>query len=157
VSSTLKRMKKYPTEDCSRATSPLKLHPFEFIEHGPIPGALPEEFFEVDRTTNVAGEALACMAVLLSRPPTWRWTPRKLALLGYLTEKFVKTGLQQLQAEGWIRYVDIFYAGKEFPRAGILVFREMRSGEDADSRFALHHTEDGWRLPEDFTEEGALR
>lgn len=123
----------------------LKQQPFEFIDHGKHRGALPENFHPKLGDADW-DKATAVMAVLRSKPSTWRWTSETLETIGRLSDRTVRRGMNKLKAEGWVHHAAIFDEKRDNLTTFILVpstpFPEHQRG--SRTRFSLLHSEDGW-------------
>ncbi len=123
----------------------LKQRPFEFIDHGEHRGALPENFHPKLGDADW-DKATAVMAVLRSKPATWRWTSETLETIGRLSDRAVRRGMNKLKAEGWVHHAAIFDEARDNLTTFILVpstpFPEHQRG--SRTRFSLLHSEDGW-------------
>lgn len=123
----------------------LKEQPFEFIDHGKYRGALPENFTPKLGDDGWA-EATAVMAVLRSRPGTWRWTSDTLKSIGRLRDRVVRAGMSKLKAEGWVHHANVYDRQSNNLTTFILVFSTPipEHQRSAPTRFSLLRCEDGW-------------
>ncbi len=128
-----------------KAIQLLKQQPFEFIDHGKYRGALPENFTPKLGDKDWA-EATAVMAVLRSRPGTWRWMSDTLKSIGRLRDRVVRAGMGKLKAEGWVHHTGIYDERRKNLTTFILAFAAPipEHQREAQTRFSLLHSADGW-------------
>lgn len=135
----------------TKAIRLLKETPFNFVDFGKHRGGMPDKFKAPADNTHW-NDALACMAVLRSKPDNWQWTADRVQHFGGLSERSVKRGVRRLKEQGWIQHVNVYDKERLLLGTFILVFStplpEEKRGKGNKNRFSMILTDRGWILRE---------